>query len=677
MHVQDIALLLDQQARAEVDARLYFTQNNGGNQQTTRSVVYATDPLKDISNPFEAIMVVPTDPPSNKVHLIGGHFYANGKLYAVPGMETPEIIMSSAEDTYVLVGVSINPKNDRTSLFCETYHGEYPLFNNYVIPSALIYIPKGKDKIISPYIMDLRPFIHYNVSLPEDRAVINISCINPKESVAFSLMRGHRQPPIISFYKKLPPEASSYTITHEYTSIDDVITLTDDEPAYEDDAGAIKMRTVVTAMPLSIPETPNLIIVSAKDGSDINPGTYANPMRTLEAAFDRLNGMPGYDTIFIKEGVYTPANVLTVTKPITIIGEDPAKVIIQVSPVLMHQMFIFEEEACLRTLQIRWGVPYTEGYPAIVAKKKIEVFNCLFRQINQARVGVWIYAYQHIIISNCVLFNPFDILSSQSMFYDLDSSWTTPPWMEKFENNLVVGHWDQTFISGMPPINLVEDNGNFIDVEDTNHFYLKPMANGIGIGEPSTVGANIDGTPTDMGLYGGKYAAMFRRLEYPISEVPVFRYAFSTLWAPVISRFINVEVIKAYFPEPSCMIYGAVSFNGGHDWLIWDEFLGAWKRLADLSKLPTTTSTYKDLCQRLVDMGPILTKGEIMFAWAFTTTDPEWSPAMKGVKITVKASSDTITPIQPENFHVVIAEDTMMVTNLSTERIRDVVVVAY
>ena len=113
MNVQSLALLLDQQARAEVDARLYFTQYNGGNQQTTRTVVYATDPLKDISRPLEELMTVPTDPPSNRVHLIGGHFYANGKLYAVPGIETPEITLSESEDTYVLVGVSINPKTTK------------------------------------------------------------------------------------------------------------------------------------------------------------------------------------------------------------------------------------------------------------------------------------------------------------------------------------------------------------------------------------------------------------------------------------------------------------------------------------------------------------------------------------------------------------------------------------
>lgn len=677
MNVQEIALLLDQQARAEVDARLYFTQNDGGNQQTTRSVVYATDPLKDISNPFEAIMVVPTDPPSNKIHLIGGHFYANGKLYAVPGMQSDEFILSNDEDTYILAGIKINPSTDATSLFCEEYHGEYPLFNNYVIPSALIQVPKGADKIISPYIMDLRPFIHYNVSLPEDRAVVTISCLNPKESVAFSLMRGHRQPPILSFYKKLPPEASSYTITHEYHSMDDIIKLTDDSPEYDSVDEAIKLRKVSTTTNLSIADTPNIIVVSIKDGSDTNPGTFDNPMRTLDAAFDRFNGMSGYDTIVLKEGIYIPNNVLTATKPITIIGEDPSKCIIQVSSTLMHQMFIFEENVWLRTVQLQWGVPNIEGYPAITANKEIKCFNCVFKQTNQRRVGTWIYAYWHLIISNCILYNPWSIASSRSIFYDFDASWSSPPCLEKFENNIVLGRWDQAFTTGIPPINLVEDNGDLITLEDKTKFYLKAGSLGIGTGVPTTVGANLDSTPTDIGLYGGQYAARFRVTKYPVGEVPVFRYAMSTLWSPVISRILEVELVKAYFPESNCMIYGAVSFNGGHDWLIWDELLGAWKRLSNLSLLPTTGSTYKELCRRLVEMGPIHTKGEIMFAWALTTSDPNWSPAIKGVKITVKANADTITPVLPKDLNIVIAEDTMMVTNLSEDRLRDLIIVAY
>lgn len=677
MNVQSLALLLDQEARAEVDARLYFTQNDGGNQQTTRTVVYATDPLKSISNPFEAIMTVPTDPPSNKVHLIGGHFYANGKLYAVPGMETPEIVLSESEDTYVLVGVSINPKNDKTDLFCETYHGQFPLFDNYIIPSAIIRIPSGKSPIISNYIMDLRPFIHYNVSLPTDRAVVNIACIKPHESAAFELMRGHRQPPIINFYRKLPA-SGTYTITHEFKSMNDIICISDTVPQYDDVKEAITLKSTTTASPLSMPSTPNVLFVSAKDGRDTNSGTFSDPYRTLESALDRLNGMPGYDTIFIMEGVYTPSRVLEFTKPVTIIGEDPIKCIIRTVPSMPHDLFIFNEEAEVRTIQIQWSVRKDDGYHAVTAKESIKFFNCVFKQGVQYKVSDWIYAYDDLLISNCILHNPYTEIpgTSRSRFYTFEPSWTSPPYKEYFANNIVIGPWNQTFNSGPSFPNLVEDNGDDLGLEDTRKYYLLPGSDGVNHGEITIVGTDTDGTPPDVGLYGGMYASMVRHQEYNIGDIPVFRYAFSTMYSPIISRFVSVDVVTGYIP-PDCGVYGAVSFNGGHDWLIWDDLMGAWKRITDLTTLPLTNSTSKALSQHLVDMGPILTKGEIMFAWALKSSVVNATPSIKGVNIVVKASSDTLVPIQPDNFNVVIAEDTMMVTNLSDEQIKDVVIVAY
>ena len=56
MDVQGLALLLDQQAKGEIDARLWFTADNGGIANTTRNTVYAVDPLKDISTPMESMM---------------------------------------------------------------------------------------------------------------------------------------------------------------------------------------------------------------------------------------------------------------------------------------------------------------------------------------------------------------------------------------------------------------------------------------------------------------------------------------------------------------------------------------------------------------------------------------------------------------------------------------------
>lgn len=678
MDVLTLVALHDQNARSEVDARLHFTQRAGGSLAgSTRNIIYATDPLKNISYPFEAIMTVPTDPPSNKVQLIGGHFFANGKLYSFPGMETPEIEIDLNQDTYVLTGIKIDPKTDRTDLYVQTTYGEYPFMDRDVVPSALIKIPHGFNSIVSGYIMDIRPFLHYNVSTPEDRAVIDISCINPKESVSFELMRNRRMPPIINFYKKLPPEGT-HTITHSFKAADDVVVLGDDPVDVSEEQG-VTLKKQITAEAITMPDADNVLVVSAMTGSNFGDGTASAPLLTLTSAIERYNVMPQYDTIFVREGIYVMNTPVRVRRAVQIIGEAPTKVIVQF---LDNSATLITSDPSVgvvfRTMQFV-SMAYARGATASVTMSfsgPTYFYNCIFKQASSTAILPFIRYSDWLRIANCVLHNPYRVSASQSAFYFPAESDAL-----RFYNNYVIGPWKT-------PLPIDDDHRNYRDdgtgsilmLDDFINYYPTDKTpygvhDGLAVGSTHT---DLDGKPISVGLYGGAYASLFRMAQYPIDQMPVFKYAYHTLFAPVIARFVEfVPLIPFISSTAGCKVYGAVSFNGGHDWVVWDEYLGAWKRVADLQTLDVNGNTAEELSTRLVNNGPITTKGEICFAWALKTNNPNYSPSIKGVQMRVKADADTLTPIQPETFDVWIAGDTIMVTNLADEKQNDVVIVAY
>lgn len=678
MDVMTLVALHDQNARNEVDARLHFIQRAGGELAgSTRNIVYATDPLKNISYPFECIMTVPTDPPSRKVQLIGGFFFANGKLYSFPGMETPEIEIDLNQDTYVLTGVRIDPRTDRTDLYVQTTYGEYPFMDRDMVPSALIKIPRGFTEIISGYIMDIRPFLHYNVSTPEDRAVIDISCINPKESVSFELMRNRRMPPIMNFYKKLPPEGT-HTITHTFKSEDDVVLLGDD-PVDVDELNGVTLKKQLTAKVITMPNADNVLFVSALKGNRFGDGSASAPLLTLGDAINRYNGMDQYDTIFLQEGIYVLNQTENIHRSVKIIGESPTTVIIRLQNNDVPLITVTDSTVLVefRTVQIISTSPRSGALaPAsIVTDGYIYFYNCILKQGISVQILPLVQHSGQLYIVNCVVHNPYSISTSISPLYE-----TILSGFVYFYNNYIIGVWNHVFSLGVDQRNYQDTgDGSYFQFEDLNSYYpTVTTPNGVHGGlTVNSVATDLDGAPISTGIYGGPYAAMFRTYSYPINQMPIFKYAYHTLFSPVIARFVEVVPLTSFSSSSACQIFGAVSFNGGHDWVVWDEYLGAWKRIADLQTLDVNGNLADDLATRLVNMGPITTKGEICFAWALKTNNPNMSPHIRGVQMKVKADADTITPIQPENLDVWIAGDTVMITNLSDEKQNDVVVVAY
>lgn len=679
MDIQGLALLLDQQARSEVDARLWFTYENGSVANTTQNTIYAVDPLKNIATPLESMITTPTDPPSKRVHLIGGHFFANGKLYAFPGMESDEIEISATVDTYVLTGVRIDPFTDYTSFYCETYYGEWPFMDPAVIPSALIKIPAGQQRILSQFIVDLRPFIHYNVSSAEDRVVIDVACINPGESIAFSLLRNHRLPPIMSFYKKQPPSGVQ-TILHTFDSLDKITVLTEDQPEYDAGQNGIRLKYHMSTTPVDIPTGSNVLVLSAEFGRDSNPGTYNDPMGTIEGAIDRMNSNPRYDTIFILAGRYRPKKTLNITRSVTLVGQDPHTCIFDLRD---NKVFIeTDPDATLtiKTMQFYWTVQESSGVEDLIdARGAIYFMNCLFKQGLANKVPRMLRFWKSCYISNCVIYNPFsdDYPVSISPFYRRVGGWDATKYVDRVENSMILGQWNQSFVSGVSTRNLIEQNGDTLGIEDKTYFYPEENSPAIDYGLAYLVGVDLDGSPTDTGLYGGKFASGSRVKQYSLTDLPVFRYKIQTMFSPVIGRFVGITPIFTNFNNAG-EVYGAVSFDGGHVWLAWDELLGAWRKITSLKRLDVEGNTARDLAQRLVNMGPIPTKGEICFAWGLKTTNRKQTPVLRAVRYVVRANGDTLLPLYPESqLGVAVAEDTVMVTNLTSENINDLVIVAY
>ena len=676
MDVLTLVALHDQFVHSEIDHRLYFTQREGQMVESTRTVVYATDPLKDISNPLESLLTVPTDPPSKRVQLIGGHFFANGKLYVFPGMETDDIVIDMNQDTYVLTGVKIDPKTDKTDFYIQTTYGEYPFMDRDMVPSALIKIPAGFDTIMSGHIIDLRPFIHYNVSTPEDRAVIDVSCINPKESVTFELMRNRRTPPIMNFYKKVPPEGT-HTITHSFKSMDDIILLGDD-PAECTEAGGVTLKRQITANPITMPDSPSTIFVSPLTGSDYNDGSASYPLASLGAAIDRYNGMSQYDTILLYEGIYSLNVPKVITRDCLIVGEAPTKVSIRFADnrqtVLTN---VLGTRTKFRTIQFLNAAPKQAGSVSFLMEFEgdVDFNNCIFKQTTSAEVLAYLKHHRNFKAINCIIHNPYyAAANARSFFYITESPFGIPSIL----NSFVIGQWKTVFTTGLATRTHIDTgNGSSLQLEDLTSYYHTPSTTALHSGLPvDGIDTDLDGSLISPGLYGGPYASMFRTWTYPINEMPVFRYTYHTLYSPIISRFVSVTPIMNFI-SAECKVFGALSFNGGHDWVVWDEFLGAWKRIADLETLDVNGNSAEDLCYRLVNNGPITTNGELCFAWALKSSNPAVSPHLYGVSMTVKADADTLTPIQPENLSVYVAGDTVMVTNLSDEKQNDVVIVAY
>lgn len=677
MDVQGLALLLDQQAKSEVDARLWFTADNGGIPNTTHNTIYAVDPLKSISDPLESMMTVPTDPPSTRLHMIGGRFFANGKLYVFPGMQSDKIVLSGTTDTYVLTGVRIDPLTDKTDFYCETYYGEWPFMDPAVIPSAIAIIPAGQTKIFSQFIIDLRPFIHYNVSTPEDRVVIDVACINPHESVAFQLMRNKRLPPIMNFYKKMPPPGVQ-TILHELNGMDKITVLTKDQPEYDDAQGGIRLKYHLAMIPVDIPTGSNVIVVSAEDGKDSNPGTFDLPMSTIEGAIDRLNSDPQYDTLFILKGRYRPKKTLVLNRPCVIVGQDPHTCIFDLKD--DRPFLIANTPFTIRTMQFQWSMPPSPNVQVLIeAHTDAYFFNCYFKHMSINQVACMLLVYRNCWMSNCVIDNPNSSRypSSISQFAQKTPGWDGNIFEDKLENSFVAGEWTDPFISGISTRNLIEQNGDNLSVEDREYFYPLPTSQAIDYGLSHRVGLDMDGSPTDSGLYGGKYASGYKTRQYSLSDLPVFKYKIQTMFSPVIERFVSVTPIFSNFNNAG-EIYGAVSFDGGHVWLSWNEALGAWKKVNRLDRLDVEGNTARDLAQRVVNMGPIPTKGEICFAWGIKTTNKLHSPVLRAIRYVVKANGDTLIPIYPESqLSVAVAEDTVMITNITDQNINDIVIVAY
>lgn len=668
MDVHSLVLLTDQLSTAEIDARLYHIQNDKKWQGTTRNVVFGSDPLQDISVPLETLKVIPDDPPSKKIHVIGGVFYSRGEMYAVPGMISKDIIINSTATTYVYVGFKIDRNKGLVDLYTETTYGNMPAFHPDTFPCALVVIPPGFEKILSDFITDIRPWMNFDISHPNDRITVEIGCLSPGESQVFDRKPFHSGPPLMSVYTRVP-KAGVHTVIHTFDGLDKVSVLSEDQPYYNDLAEGLTLIPITMRYPITIPATPNVLFVSMLRGKPGWPGTLDKPVPDLKTAVDILNGMTGYDTIFVEEGIYMVKEVLTIDKPVQIVGQSPLKSIIRMA--LDLPFGTLKMPAVFKTLQFQWSVRAVSASSIIHAEQEVSFFNCVFKTLSSTSTALFLLNDSHRVLQNCVIHAPYLNASPKPRFFDPRP--TLSAWYEAIENNIILGEWNNPFPT---PYNIIDDTlSNTAGLEDFIDYYLKPDSPSKDTGNISRVGIDMDGSPPDIGLYGGQSSSMARVTKYNVGSMPVFRYHIQTLFSPVISKFLAIDPILGYAPI-ACQVYGAVSFNGGHTWLAWDEGTAAWK-VVDLSKLDIQGNTWKELSTRLIQMGDIKPKGEIAFAWGLKTSDPDNTPVIKGVRFTVQSDGKALKPVYPDKIDMLISEGTVMVSNIGAERLQDIVIVCY
>ena len=250
-------------------------------------------------------------------------------------------------------------------------------------------------------------------------------------------------------------------------------------------------------------------------------------------------------------------------------------------------------------------------------------------------------------------------------------------WLDRIGNNIILGTWGHPFPTGPTSQNLFDlsPDASVVGLEDLLKFYPKPGSMAIQQGIVTLVGANKDGSRTDIGLYGGGFASQARVSSYSVRDMVIFRYTAMTMFSPSLKRFINAMPLTGYSLQQH-NIRCAVSFNGGHTFLAWNESAAAWA-VINMDRFKDQANTPQDLANRLINMGDVGTRGEIVIAWGMWTTDPTQTPIIRGIDLQVQSDGLAIKPIWPDQLDMLISDESIMLTNIGHDRLYNITVVVY
>lgn len=670
----------DMMARTQVDDRLYMLMDEEGSPyRTTENTVYARDPLQPIANVLDALKVVPTTPISRSVTIVAGHFYCGGGLYTFPGVQTLEIPTHPHLATYVFVGLRINKNTNKVTPWINAEYGVVPSYFPEIFPLAIIHRRAGATEFYSDDITDIRPFQNFDVTIPRDKLEIEIACLGPGEATSFSRKPYAGGAPFLQVWQRLG-EGTTYNIMHDYRiPIDFPDHWTEYKPfkplvngehlAYNPTTNGVSLTKLNRRLPIDFANLPEIVFVSPL-GRDTWPGTKSQPVATLAQALSVATVLPEKTTIWFDTGLYVCAGPLTFNRPLTLVGKDPETVILRVSGRgKLRFTYIGDNPVTFRTMNLQFygKIQFPDEIEAWIHADRLQVMNCACSIMGEvAACAPFFGAFSSLFLTNCVFHQKFPALATTAKIVQD----TPPSEFLGFQNSIYIGPWAQALQMGETNIdaNLVDPVLENIEMGKYRPDIESPC---IDAGTYAIVGADIDDSAPDIGLYGGQFASLANNSIYPTSALSVFCWPFQTIFGPIIASM--TDIVEVYNKPTNTEIYGAVSFNGGKTWVAWDIDRASWV-IVQLDQLQTTGNTWAYLKEQLKRTDFSAYSAEIIVAIGLLTMDPEKTPTFLQVEFQGEIDSRSLTPYPLENLDIFVDSTAVFLRNRIQEQVRGLVV---
>jgi len=670
----------DALARNQVDERLYMIMDGEGQvQRTTENTVYARDPLQPISKCLDALKVVPTTPVSNAVTIVAGHFYCGGDLYVFPGITTLEITLHPYSPTTIFVGLRVNRNQKTVTPWVNVEYGVIPSHFPEVIPLALITKRANASEFLSDDIVDIRPFINYDVAIPRDRKEVEIACLGPGEAIAFSRRPYHTGVPFLQVWQRLGMTAPAYEVMHDYRQPSDSMEhWRDFRPytplynsqylAYDQIMDGVSLRKLTHRAPIEFADLPEIIFVSPM-GRDTWPGTKGRPVATLVQALSIAAAIPEKTTIWFDSATYIFTRELVFPRSLTLVGRDPTSVQFRFSSSGKFRCADFEP-LILRTLGLYfYGQQQNpDGIPAWIATPNLEVFNCICQIQHETAICAPFFSASRLFISNCVLNNPYSVLNATALIYETSIN---PPSTLGIQNTVYLGGWGQALMGG--PTNLHDQAIDPKFFSGDSDGYFRPMLDSpcIDTGTFAYVNFDIDGSPPDIGLYGGQYASMADNPAYPLNQPAVFKWPVQTFFGTMLQKF---ETITDMISIPAdTRVQAVVSFTGGRTWVYWHEESAAW-RLITWEQVLQFANSWTYLKAQLLREDLRDHTEEIVIAFVLSTMSDQRTPTVHWTNFKCKLDASTLVPYPQEELDIFVNDTSVFLRNRLPGKVRNLVV---
>ncbi len=667
--------------RGQVDDRLYMIMDEHEHPyRTTENTVYARDPLQPISKIMDALKVVPTVPVSNSVEIIGGHFYCGGQIYVFPGARSVEIVIHPYIATQIFVGLRVNKNTGEVTPWVNTEYGVIPSYFPEVIPLALITKRPDTEEFLSDDILDIRPFQNFDVAIPKDKREIEILCLGPNEGIAFSRRPFIGGAPFLQVWQRIGKAAPSYDILHDFRHSEDSLDAWYDfrpftglyNPeylTYDPAMDGVSLKKHNRRASIELPALPSVVFVS-KLGRDTWPGTKDQPVATLKQALSIFNALPEKTTIWLGTGEYITTTALTFSRDVTIIGQDPTNTHIRFAS---RGKLRCEGELQFRTtgLQFYGQIQEPDTYNAWVHSESLSLYNCVGTIFHEASIcAPFFSAVSSLFFTNCVFQNRFPALDTTARIVDP----AVPlPSFQGFQNLIYLGNWVAMLgISGVGSTSIHDAVTDPLFIANDGTFRPRQDSPCIDTGTAALVGVDLDGTLTDIGIYGGRFASMADNPAYPINQAAIFKWPVQTMFGSLIEKF---EQITSVITQPAdTKVQAIVSFTGGKTWLTWHEERAAW-RVILFEQALSLAKSWEYTRERLLETDLSEYTEEVIIAFVLSTAHDQKAPAVSWVNFKCTFAPDTLSLYPMDQLDIFVNDTSAFIRNRLPGKVRNLVVV--